>query len=180
MNSEHPALVLWFTGLSGSGKSTLCKAIAQIFEERKLPIEHIDGDVIREVFQNGNFDKKSRLEHLKWVGLLASYLEKHGVIVLASFISPYQESRDFVRSKCKNFIEVYLSTPLEKCEERDVKGLYKKARSGLIKNFTGIDSEFEPPHFPEITIDTSTVSIEQAIETLLAKIDSYLSKNQRR
>ena len=132
--------VLWFTGLSGSGKSTLSEAVYE------------------------------RNRHIRRVGFLASKLEKNGVYVIASFISPYQETREFVRNLCDNFIEVHVSTPLETCEKRDAKGLYAKARKGEIKQFTGIDDPYEEPIKPEIRVDTTDISVEQAVNEVLKAI----------
>lgn len=108
---------------------------------------------------------------MKRVGFLASKLESNGVYVVASFISPYKESRDFVRGLCNDFVEIHVSTPLEVCETRDVKGLYKKARSGEIQNFTGISDPFEAPENPEISIDTSNISVEKAIGRIMKVIE---------
>ena len=166
--------VLWFTGLSGAGKSTLANAVHEILSLKGYKTERLDGDIIRGVFPKTGFDKESRDKHVRRVGFLASLLEKNGVIVLASFISPYRESREFVRKQCKNFIEVYISTSLEECEKRDVKGLYKKARSGEIKNFTGIDDPFEPPVDPEIIIDTAKHNIEESAKFIVKKVKKYL------
>ncbi len=170
------ACVLWLTGLSGSGKSTLAEEICRRLENQGLPVEHLDGDKIRAVFVQTGFDRNSRNEHIRRVGFLASLLEKHGIIIVASFISPYCESRDFVRKLCKNFIEIYLNTPLEACEERDPKGLYRKAREGKITNFTGVDDPYEPPQNPELTLDTSQLSVEESVERILKILQAYLKQ----
>lgn len=159
--------VLWFTGLSGSGKSTISERVFERLREQGVPVEHLDGDRIRAVFPSTGFTKAERDVHIKRVGYLASRLESHGVFVVASFVSPYAESRDFVRRLCRNFLEIYVATPLEECERRDTKGLYAKARRGEIQNFTGINDPYEPPTRPELTLDTRHVSVEEACETVL-------------
>ena len=164
--SEKPR-VIWFTGLSGAGKTTLAEKLAAYLKEKGEKCELLDGDTVRNIFPQTGFTKKERDEHVKRMGFLASMLERNGVTVLASFISPYRESRDFVRKMCRNFVEVYVSTSLEVCEKRDVKGLYKKARSGEIKSFTGIDDPYEVPLHPEITINTAEETVEESLEKLL-------------
>ncbi len=162
--------VIWFTGLSGSGKSTLSEGLYEKLKDKGLKVEHLDGDSIRDIFPKTGFSKEERNRHIRRVGFLASKLEQNGVIVIASFISPYQETRDFVRGLCKNFIEVYVSTPLEECERRDVKGLYAKARKGEITQFTGIDDPYEVPVNPEISIDTTNISVEEAVKEIMKKV----------
>ena len=164
--SKEPC-VIWFTGLSGAGKTTLAEKLAAYLKEKGEKCELLDGDTVRNIFPQTGFTKKDRDEHVKRMGFLASMLERNGVTVLASFISPYRESRDFVRKMCKNFVEVYVSTSLEVCEKRDVKGLYKKARNGEIKSFTGIDDPYEPPLHPEITINTAEETVEESLEKLV-------------
>ncbi len=158
---QAPA-VIWFTGLSGSGKSTIAVWVAQTLEREGHKVERLDGDTIRDIFPATGFTRPERDQHIRRVGYLASRLEKNGVFVVASLVSPYQDSRDFVRGLCDRFLEVYVATPLEECERRDVKGLYAKARRGEIANFTGIDDPYEQPSAPELTVDTSGLSVEQA------------------
>lgn len=159
--------VLWFTGLSGSGKSTISERVFEILQERGYEVEHLDGDVIRNIFPKTGFSRKERTAHIKRVGYLASRLQTHGVFVIGSFISPYQDARNFVRNLCDDFTEVYISTPLEECERRDVKGLYARARKGEITQFTGIDDPYEVPENPELTIDTTDITIEEAVKKVL-------------
>ncbi|MDZ7657657.1 adenylyl-sulfate kinase [Fodinibius sp.] len=156
--------VLWFTGLSGSGKSTISEKVYARLKEEGYEVEHLDGDAVRDVFPTTGFSKKERDDHVKRVGFVASLLQKHGVFVVASFISPYQDARDFVRDMCQDFTEIHISTPLEVCEERDVKGLYKKARKGEIDNFTGISDPYEEPEDPELRIDTTDITPEEGVE----------------
>jgi len=169
---EIRPVVLWFTGLSGSGKSTISHWVADQLRTRGFRVEHLDGDTIRHLFPNTGFTRPERDAHIKRVGYLASKLEQNGVFVVASFVSPYEESRQFVRGLCGNFIEIYVDTPLAVCEQRDVKGLYAKARRGEIKNFTGIDDPYEEPLQPELTIDATNTSPQQAAVMLL----EYLEK----
>ena len=158
---------MWLTGLPASGKSTLAQEVCKTLENKGLAVEHLDGDNVRAVFPQTGFDRASRNEHIRRMGFLASKLEKHGVIVVASFISPYQESRDSVRGMCRNFYEIYLNTPLEICKSRDPKGLYRLALEGKITNFTGIQDPYEPPKQPQLIIDTSKFSISQARDQIL-------------
>ena len=154
--------MIWFTGLSGSGKSTVANHVADILRNEGRRIEMLDGDAIRAVFPMTGFTKAERDAHVKRVGYLASRLEFHGVTVVASLVSPYRESRDFVRSLCRDFVEIHVSTPIEECERRDVKGLYAKARRGEISGFTGIDDPYEAPASPDLVLDTSRMSLNEA------------------
>ncbi|MCF7908422.1 MAG: adenylyl-sulfate kinase [Candidatus Omnitrophica bacterium] len=166
--------VIWLTGLSAAGKKAIAENLYRILTAKSFNVERLDGEKIRAIFPKIGFTKSERDRHIKRVGLLASLLEKNKVIVIASFISPYQESRSFVRKMCNNFIEVYVDTPLEECEKRDPRGLYKKARQGLLKLFTGIDDPYEPPQNPEITLSTKDISPEEAAK----KIIKYLEVNK--
>lgn len=165
--------VIWFTGLSGSGKSTIADRVEKMLVKRGVDVEHLDGDQIRSIFPGTGFSREDRETHLMRVGYLASLLEKHGVTVLAAFVSPYIKSRQFVRSLCRNFVEIHVSTPLDECERRDVKGLYKKARHGELKNFTGISDPYEVPEAPEITIDTTGITVEAAAKI----VTDYLTRH---
>lgn len=168
--AENPdAAVLWFTGLSGSGKSTIAERVHAELERRGTEVEYIDGDALRAVFPGTGFTRDQREEHLRRTGYMASRLEAHGIMVVASFVSPYRESRDFIRKLCRNFVEIYVSTPLDECERRDVKGLYARARRGEIRNFTGIDDPYEPPEHPELTIDTRSLSVEHSVAKVLKR-----------
>jgi adenylylsulfate kinase len=172
--------VLWFTGLSGSGKSTLADKLHDTLVARGYRVTRLDGDTVRSVFPNTGFSRDERNSHIKRIGYLASILEQNGIIVIASFVSPYAESRDFVRGLCGNFIEAYIATTLEECERRDVKGLYRTARSGGIKNFTGIDDPYEPPLRPELTITTEGKSIDQSMQEILTYLGAYLQPETRK
>jgi adenylylsulfate kinase len=167
---EVPPTVIWFTGLSGSGKSTISQRVTEDLRRRGLRVEHLDGDSVRSIFPATGFTRPDRDAHVRRVGFLASRLEQHGVYVVASFVSPYRESRDFVRGLCTRFVEVFVSTPLEECERRDVKGLYAKARRGEIPNFTGISDPYEAPERAEIVVDTTQVSVDEAVQRVLSTV----------
>lgn len=168
---EIKPAVIWFTGLPSSGKTTLAKAVSMALEKKGLRTEHIDNENVKNIFPRTGFSKMERSEHIKRIGYLAGKLEKNGVFVLASFISPYRETRNLVKRMCNNSIEVYVSTPLETCEKRDTKGMYAKARKGEIKNFTGISDPYEAPENPDISIDTTSMSVEDAAKMVLKVIN---------
>ncbi len=159
--------VIWFTGLPGAGKSTIAAEVRRRLLARGLAVETLDGDEIRAVFPSTGFTRAERDAHVRRVGYLASRLERHGIFVVASLVSPYEESRQFVRSLCRRFVEVHVATPLEECERRDPKGLYARARRGEIANFTGLDDPYEPPVAPEVRIDTRETGAAEAAERVL-------------
>lgn len=163
--------VLWFTGLSGSGKSTLAAAVAKELKRRGIHFEQLDGDVFRDVFPKTGFSKEERDMHIRRAGFLAGMLERNGVCTVCSFISPYRESRRFVRENTKNFVEVYVNAPLEICEQRDPKGLYKKARNGGIKQFTGIDDPYEAPEAPELNLNTANQTVEDSVRRIFLYLE---------
>jgi len=171
---EPPPAVVWFTGLSASGKSSIASWVAEELKRRGLKVEYLDGDALRGIFPASGFTRPEREQHIQRTGYLASKLEQQGVIVVAALVSPYRASREFVRGLCANFVEIYVSTPLEECERRDPKGLYARARRGELKHFTGIDDPYEPPESPDLEIDTRTVSIEAAGEKVLDRLRSHL------
>jgi len=173
INITNQAFVLWLTGLSGAGKTTIAENIYAQLATNGQRVERLDGDVMRGLFPSTGFTKEARDEHIKRVGFVASRLEKHGVIVVASFISPYKETRQFVRDLCNNFIEVYVSASLSECERRDAKGLYKKARAGEIKNFTGIDDPYEAPDNPEIFVNTDKETVDESVSKIMNYIREY-------
>jgi 3'(2'), 5'-bisphosphate nucleotidase len=164
--------VLWFTGLSGAGKSTIAKRVAAELVARGCQVEEVDGDAVRDIFPSTGFSRAERDAHIKRLGYLASRLEHHGVFVVAALVSPYESSRRFVRGLCKNFIEIYVATPFEECERRDVKGLYARARRGEIANFTGLDDPYEPPSDPEVTLETTRLTVDQAAALVLASLEA--------
>lgn len=162
-----PAPVLWLTGLSGAGKSTIAACVNAELRFRGTDTEYLDGDIVRSIAPAG-FSRVERDAHVRRVGFFASRFANHGITVICALISPYADSRDYVRGLCDNFVEIYLSTPLAECERRDPKGLYARARRGEIANFTGLDDPYEPPDHPEVTIDTSGTSCEEAVAMVLA------------
>lgn len=166
--------VLWFTGLSGSGKSTIATQVHQELVRRGVEVEYLDGDALRSVFPNTGYTRAEREEHLRRTGYMASRMAAHGVTVVASFVSPYRESRKFIRALCRRFVEIYVATPLAECERRDPKGLYARARRGEIVNFTGIDDPYEAPENPELTLDTRTLSVDQCVAKVLARFGGQL------
>ena len=174
MKDENKAFVIWFTGLSGSGKSTLADIVFENIKTRGMPVEKLDGDQVRKIFPSTGFSKEERDRHIKRIGFTASLLEKHGVIVIASFVSPYRQARRFVRQLCTNFIEVYVRASIEACHQRDVKGLYKKVQAGEIKEFTGVDDPYEEPQNPEVVVDTESQTPEESAAIIIDYIESYL------
>lgn len=166
-------LTLWLTGLSGAGKSTISEAlIGKLTKNNKeFPLELLDGDEIRDNLNQGlSFSKEDRFTNIKRIAFLAGKLSKHGVLVLVPVIAPYEEARQMARSYSKNFIEIFVNASLEKVEERDVKGLYAKARSGEIENFTGISDPYEAPLNPDIELNTDKESISESVEKILNKL----------
>ena len=171
---EQKPMLLWFTGLSGSGKSTIADALERALFQRNMHTYLLDGDNVRGGLNNNlTFSPEDRTENIRRIAEVANLMLDAGLIVLASFISPYREDREMVKRIVgyKNFIEVYVNTPIEICESRDVKGLYAKARAGEIKNFTGVDAPYEPPMAADIEIDTSQISVEDAVSLILNEID---------
>jgi adenylylsulfate kinase len=174
---EPPPVVLWFTGLSGSGKSTISQWVADVLRRNGARVEQLDGDTIRDLFPNTGFTRDARDAHIRRVGYLASRLEQNGVSVVASFVSPYEDSRAFVRGLCRNFVEVHVATPLDVCEARDVKGLYAKARRGEIRNFTGIDDPYEPPVRPDVVVNRNGETVQQAGRQVLEVLQQRLGRH---
>ncbi len=159
---------LWFTGMSGSGKSTLSALLAERLHAMGAHVEVIDGDIVRTQLCRGlGFSKDDRTENIRRIGFVCELLSRGGVVAIAAAISPYRASRDELRARIPNFIEIYMSCPVEVLVERDVKGLYKKALAGEIPHFTGISDPYEPPLHPEVTIDSSTESPEESLATIL-------------
>ena len=171
---EIQPCVVWITGLSGSGKTSVAKKVVEKLRERGIKTDHLDGETIRDLFPGTGFSRTEVEEHIKRVGYLASRLEDTGVFVVASFISPYRSSREFVRALCKNFVEIYISTPLEVCIKRDHKNLYSRARRGEIKNLPGIDVEYEKPEHPHLTIDASHRHIEKASDKVMVYLNKFI------
>ncbi len=168
----HSGATLWFTGLSGSGKSTVAVALEKVLHARGKLSYRLDGDNVRlGINKNLGFSAEDRAENIRRIGEIAKLFVDTGVIVLSSFVSPYRADRDLVRKLHEDagmaFIEVYVEVPLAEAEKRDPKGLYKKARAGLIKNFTGIDDPYEAPEKPELVLHTDKMSLEDEVQALL-------------
>ncbi|GFO55079.1 putative adenylyl-sulfate kinase [Geomonas sp. Red276] len=171
-NGHSPAL-LWFTGLSGSGKSTLAEAVEAELHRKGWHTYHLDGDHLRSGLNADlGFSDQDRRENIRRVGEVARLFTEAGMVVLASFISPFREDRERVRRLFPGgeFIEIYLKCPLSVCEARDPKGLYRKARQGALPNFTGLDSPYEEPQHPEIVIDTALTGIDLSVRAILSHL----------
>ena len=175
-NKNQKPCLLWFTGLSGSGKSTIANALDVALHERGYHTFLLDGDNVRHgLCSDLGFSDDDRVENIRRIGEVSKLFADSGLIVLSAFISPFVSDRRLVRKlfPAGEFIEVFMDTPLDTCEDRDPKGLYKKARAGEIKSFTGIGSPYETPPHPELRLDTSTMSIEECVETLI----NHLGRN---
>ena len=173
----HKSIIIWFTGLSGSGKSTLAYALEDILHKNNIRTFVLDGDNIRHgLCKDLGFSNSDRVENIRRIGEVSKLMMEAGTIVLAAFISPFKKDRKIVRELVieGDYVEVFCNAPLDICESRDVKGLYKKARSGEIPEFTGVSSPYENPSKPELILDTNTLSIKECLE----KIISYISKRQ--
>ena len=164
-------VVIWFTGLSGSGKTTIAHIVEDQLLAAGIPIETLDGDVVRENLSKGlGFSKEDRDTNIRRIAFVAHLLQRTGVFVITAAISPYRAIRDEARAMIKDFVEVFADAPLEVCEERDVKGLYAKARAGEIKGFTGIDDPYEAPESPELVVDTANQSPEESAQQVIDKL----------
>ncbi|WP_445173877.1 adenylyl-sulfate kinase [Microcoleus sp.] len=164
--------ILWFTGLSGSGKTTITKALEPELKARGCRVEILDGDVVRTNLSKGlGFSQEDRDTNIRRIGFVAHLLSRNGVVAMTAAISPYRAIRDEIRAMEPNFVEVYVTAPLEVCEGRDVKGLYAKARAGEIKGFTGIDDPYEEPVNPEIICYTERESVEESVKKVLTKLE---------
>ncbi len=174
---KQKACVIWLTGLSGSGKSTIANELEKILFEAGHKTYLLDGDNIRfNLNKDLGFDDKDRVENIRRIAEVAKLFVDAGIIVICAFISPFKDGRDFVRSIVEQdeFVEVYINTPLEVCEQRDTKGLYKKARLGEIKDFTGIDSAYEIPINPEVIVPTN-ISVKESVSLIV----NYLKESNK-
>ena len=174
-SNNHQSVVLWFTGLSGSGKSTLAHVLEEKLFNKGCKTFVLDGDNVRHgLNSNLDFSDNDRKENIRRIGEVAKLMLESGLIVMTAFISPFREDRAAVRNLISNsdFIEIYCKASLKTCEERDVKGLYKRARAGEIKNYTGIDSPYEAPENPELIIDTDKETLDESV----SKIYSFLER----
>ena len=170
---KQRSVMVWFTGLSGSGKSTIAIALERELHQRGLLCRILDGDNIRSGINNNlGFSAEDRVENIRRIAEVSKLFIDTGVITIAAFISPNNELREMASSIIgkENFLEVYVNTPIEECERRDVKGLYAKARKGEIKDFTGVSAPFEAPEHPALSLDTSVLSLEESVNKLLGLI----------
>jgi len=175
--NKHKSMILWFTGLSGSGKSTLASILEEKLYCLGIRTYILDGDNIRTGLNKDlDFSKESREENIRRISEVAKLFVDAGLVVMTAFISPYRRDRYLARQLVakEEFIEIYVRCPLKVCEERDVKGFYKKARQGMVKQFTGIDSPYEEPETPEIIIETDKITIEESVNNII----SYLMIKQ--
>jgi adenylyl-sulfate kinase len=165
-------VTVWFTGLPCCGKSTIAEKVAEKLKNKGYRIERLDGDIVRKSLTSDlGFSKKDRDENIKRVTFVATLLTRNDVIVLATFVSPYRERRRKTREEIGSFLEVYVKCPLEMCIKRDVKGMYKKAIKGEIKDFTGISDPYEEPEHPELIIETEKETIEVSTQKVLDKLE---------
>ena len=172
---NNPGLVLWFTGLSGAGKSTLSVPVAEKLRDAGARVEVLDGDEVRTHLSKGlGFSKEDRDTNIRRIGFVAELLAKNGVVAITAAISPYRDVRDEVRAKVERhgarFIEVYVECPIDVLSDRDVKGLYKKALAGEIKNFTGVSDPYEPPLKPDVVVRSDRETVAESVEKILAEI----------
>ncbi len=168
----HKGFTLWFTGLSGSGKSTLSNRLFREFRQRGYRVELLDGDEVRTHLSAGlTFSKADRDTNVRRIGYVAKLLSRNGVIAITAAISPYRDTRNEVRREHAEFVEIYTEATVEALTARDVKGLYKKALAGEVKNFTGISDPYEPPLQPEITVHTDRESVDESIDNILTYLE---------
>lgn len=173
----HKAMCVWFTGLSGAGKTTLANALEREFCARGIKTFSLDGDNIRRGLSSDlGFSESDRIENLRRIGEVAKLMCDAGLVVTAAFVSPFKKDRQLIRNLLgSDFFEIFVNTPLEVCEQRDVKGLYQKARMGEITNFTGVSSPFEIPKNPDLQVNTVNQSIDQLVNTILEVVLPKLS-----
>ena len=175
---KHSAFLLWFTGLSGSGKSTIANAVEHALHQKSIHTYTLDGDNVRNGLNtNLSFSPEDRTENIRRIAEVANLMVDSGLVVLAAFVSPYEKDREDIKRIVgeKRYVEIFIDTPLEECERRDVKGLYAKARSGEIKDFTGISAPYESPNDADLKIDTTKVSVDEATVTILKYIEEKLT-----
>jgi len=180
MKNQHNSFLIWFTGLSGSGKSTIANVVEAMLHEQGIKTYTLDGDNIRTGINNDlSFSPEDRTENIRRIAEVSKLMIDAGMVVLAAFVSPYKKDRENIRKTVSsvNFVEVFVNTSLEECERRDVKGLYKKARSGEIKNMTGISAPYEAPEAPDVEIKTEELDIATAAKKVVDVIAEKLKKN---
>jgi adenylylsulfate kinase len=168
---KQRGVTVWLTGFSGAGKTTITNALVEELKNQGFDLEILDGDIVREnLTKDLGFSKEDRDTNIRRIGFVAQLLTRHGVIVLVPVISPYRAIREEMRAKIGDFVEVFVNAPLAVCEERDVKGLYKKARAGEIKQFTGIDDPYEPPINPEVECRTDKEELSESVAKVMNKL----------
>jgi adenylylsulfate kinase len=162
---------IWFTGLSGAGKSTLAGHIEQRLREQELKVEVLDGDVVRTHLSKGlGFSREDRDTNIKRIAFVCGLLTRNGVACISAAISPYRETRAWARQEIGNFVEVYVKCPIDVCRERDVKGLYRLADAGELKNFTGVDDPYEEPEHPELVVETDKETISESAVRIIIRL----------
>jgi adenylyl-sulfate kinase len=171
MSKKKEGVVIWFTGLSGAGKSTLAEAVAPRLRALGKKVEILDGDEVRTHLSKGlGYSREDRDTNIARIAFVAHLLARNGVVAITAAISPFRETREKARALIGDFVEVHVAPPLDACIQRDVKGLYKKALAGEIERFTGVSDPYEEPVAPELRIDTSAVSVDEAVTRILAKL----------
>ena len=179
-SNNHNSFLLWFTGLSGSGKSTIANVVEQQLHKKGIKTYTLDGDNIRKGINNDlTFSPEDRTENIRRIAETANLMVDAGLVVLAAFVSPYKKDRDNIKNIVKdvNFVEIFINTSVEECERRDVKGLYKKARAGEIKNMTGISAPYEAPENPDIEIKTEIETVDQAVQRIIEYLTPKIKLN---
>ena len=179
MRNGNGGATLWLTGLPCSGKTTIAEIVKARLEAEGVAVELLDGDEIRKHFSAGvGFSKEDRANHLKRVAYLCHLLSKHGVVVLASFVSPYRENRDYARQLIgERFVEIFVDTPLQECIKRDVKGMYKKALAGHIQQFTGVSDPYEPPLKAELVVTTIGETPQESAQQVLGLLHASAQRD---
>jgi adenylylsulfate kinase len=174
-----PGLTIWFTGLSSAGKTTLSRAVAERLCARGHRVELLDGDIVRQHLSKGlGYNKADRDENIRRIGFVADLLTRHGVIVLVAAISPYRAVREEVREKIGSFLEIYVHAPLEICEQRDLKGIYKRARMGEIHGVTGIDDPYEAPQAADLECRTDVETLEESTAKVLSAVERWFTDRE--
>ncbi|MDA8591353.1 adenylyl-sulfate kinase [Flavobacteriaceae bacterium] len=178
--NNHNSFLIWFTGLSGSGKSTIANIVEQELWKKGIKTYTLDGDNVRKGLNKDlSFSPLDRAENIRRIAEVSNLMIDAGIVVLAAFVSPYKKDRENIKNIVKdtNFVEVYVNTSIQECERRDVKGLYKKARAGEIKNFTGISAPYEVPVHPDVEVNTEDLSIDESVKKIIKYITPKLSLN---
>jgi len=167
----HTGFTIWLTGLSGAGKSTLSEVLEQRLKDRGRKVEVLDGDIVRIHLSKGlGFSREDRDTNIKRIAFVCKLLTRNDVICISAAISPYHETREWARKEIGNFVEVYVKCPIEVCRQRDIKGLYKLADEGVIKNFTGVSDPYEEPEHPELVVETDKETVEESIAHIFATL----------